>query len=291
VTTIKTKSLLSVTLAAGMTLVFSFCTLPPAFAAESSIPDSSMAEVEEDTPVEETVTEKKIPEESVEEAVKEEPKETAESDSGKTNLKPAAFATESTVTAAVLEEPDDSEETNEELSKARTTTSSEVSAASTSPVLSLKKEQAVNDGERTSETVSAKLGDTITYYLTVTNSEESASAAKSISIVDNIPEGMTYVEGSASGEAAVSNGIIRWTVENLAAGQSVLVSYQAKIPEDASAASYSGTANASCYVESLEDSPKTGDENHSGRWYSVAGVSAAAMLTGACQMIYIKRHG
>lgn|GEM_PF-2886165 len=169
-------------------------------------------------------------------------------------------------------------------------TSHSYSTTSAKPKLTLVKQQAVNGGEKTSESVKARPGDTITYYLTLTNDEGSESAAKDVDIVDDIPQGMKYVEGSAVGDATVSNGSVRWTIGSLKAGQSVLVSYQASIPEDAEAATYSGTANASCYIESSEDSPKTADENQPGLWLASTTASIGTALGGAAA-IRRKRRG
>ena len=169
-------------------------------------------------------------------------------------------------------------------------TSHSYSTTSAKPKLTLVKQQAVNGGEKTSESVKARPGDTITYYLTLTNDESSESAAKDVDIVDDIPKGMKYVEGSAVGDATVSNGSVRWTIGSLKAGQSVLVSYQASIPEDAEAATYSGTANASCYIESSEDSPKTADENQPGLWLASTTASIGTALGGAAA-IRRKRRG
>jgi uncharacterized repeat protein (TIGR01451 family) len=171
-----------------------------------------------------------------------------------------------------------------------TITSHSYSTTSAKPKLTLVKQQAVNGGEKTSESVKARPGDTITYYLTLTNDESSESAAKDVDIVDDIPKGMKYVEGSAVGDATVSNGSVRWTIGSLKAGQSVLVSYQASIPEDAEAATYSGTANASCYIESSEDSPKTADENQPGLWLASTTASIGTALGGAAA-IRRKRRG
>jgi uncharacterized repeat protein (TIGR01451 family) len=171
-----------------------------------------------------------------------------------------------------------------------TITSHSYSTTSAKPKLTLVKQQAVNGGEKTSESVKARPGDTITYYLTLTNDESSESAAKDVDIVDDIPQGMKYVEGSAVGDATVSNGSVRWTIGSLKAGQSVLVSYQASIPEDAEAATYSGTANASCYIESSEDSPKTADENQPGLWLASTTASIGTALGGAAA-IRRKRRG
>ena len=66
------------------------------------------------------------------------------------------------------------------------------------------------------------------------------------------------------------------------------MSYQASIPEDAEAATYSGTANASCSIESEEASPKTADENRPGLWLGGALASLSA-ATGAALSLLRRR--
>jgi uncharacterized repeat protein (TIGR01451 family) len=214
----------------------------------------------------------------------------------RTDLKPYTIKTEIVVekeakkSAKKGKSASKSSTTSTEDSEIGTITSHSYSTTSAKPKLTLVKQQAVNGGEKASESVKARPGDTITYYLTLTNDESSESAAKDVDIVDDIPQGMKYVEGSAVGDATVSNGSVRWTIGSLKAGQSVLVSYQASIPEDAEAATYSGTANASCYIESSEDSPKTADENQPGLWLASTTASIGTALGGAAS-IRRKRRG
>lgn len=247
--------------------------------AEETIPDSALESGE---------TSEELIADSSEESTVEVPKEQPEivkpekkPAKAKKKLKPAVFQTVAEVVAE--EEKPSSEE-------AKPAVESSVSASSSSPVLTLLKEQAVNGGKRTKETLKTRPGDTVTYYLAVTNAEESERPAKAISIMDGIPDGMVYVENSATAGATLKDGSIRWDIDDLAAGETFAVSYQAKIPEDSGAATYSGTANASCHIESMMKSPKTADENHPAVWLAVAGISLAAMLGGAVEALNLKRH-
>lgn len=259
-----------------MALTLSFCAVQPAF-AEEVVPDSSAEVVEV---VEEEPMEIVVEVESAEEAEKPvvlPPKPV------KKKLKTATFTTE----AIVEVEPEQKQETEKKEKPKPVESHSEVSAASTNPVLTMKKEQAVNGGEKTSGSVKAKPGDIITYYLTVTNTERSNSTAQTVTILDHIPNGMILVEGSATSGAVLSDDAIRWDIATLEVGESVEVSYQAQIPKDAKAATYTSTANASCYIESTTPSPKTGDENHPAVWLTVSGVSIVMMAAG---LFGLKRH-
>lgn len=255
-----------------MALTLSFCAVQPAF-AEEVVPDSSaeMVEVVEEEPAEVIVEVDPV------KPVEEPPKPV------KKKLKTATFTTE----AIVEVEPEHEKKQKQKHEQKPVESQSEVSAASTNPVLTMQKEQSVNGGEKTSGSVKAKPGDIITYYLTVTNTEKSNSTAQTVTIVDHIPNGMVMVEGSATSGAILSDDAIRWDIETLEVGASVEVSYQAQIPKDAKAATYTSTANASCYIESTVPSPKTGDENHPAVWLTVGGVSIVMMLAG---LFGLKRH-
>ena len=216
----------------------------------------------------------------------------------RTDLKPYVIQTEKVVeqkakqsakTGSQSGKTSKSSSKTEDGDKAGSITSHSVSTTSAKPKLTLTKQQAVNGGEKTSESVKAKPGDTITYYLTLTNDESAQAAAQDVAIADDIPEGMVYVEGSATGDATVSNGTVRWSIGKVNAGQSVLVSYKASIPEDAEAATYSGTANASCYIENEEDSPKTADENRPGLWMGGA-VTSLVTVVGSVLKLLRKRE-
>ena len=266
---------------------------------EGELPDE---DVEGEEPPEESTAETSAPEQSGDQTPASQPEQKpvvkVSDNPPRTERKPYVIQTEkvveqeakkSTKTGSQSGKTSKSYSKTESGDKAGSITSHSYSTTSAKPKLTLVKQQAVNGGEKTSESVKARPGDTITYYLTLTNDESSESAAKDVDIVDDIPQGMKYVEGSAVGDATVSNGSVRWTIGSLKAGQSVLVSYQASIPEDAEAATYSGTANASCYIESSEDSPKTADENQPGLWLGGA-VTSLVTVVGSVLKLLRKRE-
>lgn len=261
----------------------------PVFAAELDTPDSYteiVEVVEADSP--------ETPIEVIEEAPQPVEVEKAELPQvqppkpAKKNLKAATFSTQSVIQI----EAEESRLPCDSLTEpAPAVSTSEVTSNSANPDLTMTKEQSVNGDEKTAAKVKAKAGDTITFYIIVSNSESSSASAKSITIADHIPNGMIYVENSATAGASISGDTIRWNVDDLAAGQSISVTYQVQIPKDAKATTYTSTANASCRIESIEESPKTADENHPAVWLTMAGVSLAAMLAGAAELFRLKKHG
>ena len=76
------------------------------------------------------------------------------------------------------------------------------------------------------------VGDTLTYHILVINAE--ASAADAV-VTDTIPQGAAYVEGSASHDGVFDgeNGVITWNLEDLAAGETVEITFRVTITEAA----------------------------------------------------------
>ena len=72
-------------------------------------------------------------------------------------------------------------------------------------------------------------GDELTYRITYTNATGSEA---DVTITDVIPMYTTYVDGSASNGGVYADGVITWTLK-LAHGESVSVSFNVKVNEDA----------------------------------------------------------
>jgi uncharacterized repeat protein (TIGR01451 family) len=69
-------------------------------------------------------------------------------------------------------------------------------------------------------------GDTVTYTLTAVN--KTPALAKNIKITSPIPDGTTYVDGSASDGGALVNGILTWKLPTLPSDNQVTFKVQVK---------------------------------------------------------------
>ena len=90
------------------------------------------------------------------------------------------------------------------------------------------KEQAVGDGERTVERKRVVAGDIVTYYVTVTNIGD--IAVNGLIVTDRVPDGLLLVEGSISHGGTEIDGVVTWDLGTLAAGEAVTVSFRIKVP-------------------------------------------------------------
>ncbi len=81
-----------------------------------------------------------------------------------------------------------------------------------------------------------KVGDTLVYYIRFANTATDAAGnpvAADVTVTDKIPEGTTYVEGSASDGGAFAGDTLTWNFPDMAAGETKLLHFLVKI--DASA--------------------------------------------------------
>lgn len=97
------------------------------------------------------------------------------------------------------------------------------------PDLVIEKAQAVGTDAPTTEKLEVTGGKVVTYYITVTNHGE--GAANGVQVADKIPEGLVYVEGSASNGGTVENGIVSWNLGTVEADGQVTVTFQVKVPK------------------------------------------------------------
>ena len=84
-------------------------------------------------------------------------------------------------------------------------------------------------GKKEVNTSEAKVGDTLTYTITLTNS---GNATGTVTVTDEIPAGTTLVEKSITNNGVESNGTITWTDVEVKAGDTVEVSFKATINSD-----------------------------------------------------------
>lgn len=108
-------------------------------------------------------------------------------------------------------------------------TSNETVTEVLKPDLTIEKAQSVGTDAATTEKLEVKGKDVVTYYITVTNNGE--GAANGVQVADKIPEGLAYVEGSASNGGTVENGIVSWELGTVEAGDRVTVTFQVKVPK------------------------------------------------------------
>ncbi|MDE7187806.1 MAG: DUF11 domain-containing protein, partial [Lachnospiraceae bacterium] len=87
------------------------------------------------------------------------------------------------------------------------------------PKIQIEKEQSLNDGPRTKNLLTAKPGDIVTYYITVTSVGN--TTAKDVVVTDAVPsdpKGLTLVPGSISDGGTETNGVITWHLGDLDPG-------------------------------------------------------------------------
>ena len=84
-------------------------------------------------------------------------------------------------------------------------------------------------GKKEVNTSEAKVGDTLTYTITLTNS---GNATGTVTVTDEIPAGTTLVEKSITNNGVESNGTITWTDVEVKAGKTAEVSFKVTINSD-----------------------------------------------------------
>ena len=107
--------------------------------------------------------------------------------------------------------------------------SNEVEIAEGTPELSIEKTQSVNGGAQTKEKLTVEDGDSVTYYLTVTNT--GTATAKDVVVTDEIPEGLTLNTIGNSGTRLNDSKTIAWKIGDLEVGASATVSFTVTVPE------------------------------------------------------------
>ncbi len=185
------------------------------------------------------------------------------------------------------------------------------------PDILIEKMQVVGEGktlaDATKETLAVKAGDIVTYYITVANKGD--GYAKDLTITDKIPEGLTLVEGSISGNGTEKDGVITWNFGELAAGTDLVVNFSVKVPEVKESTQWKNIGTVKYYepddtpkeeesnevvfeekvvkeeennVQSTVSAPKTGDTTSTAMWSTLA--FASLVVCGALLVIEKKRR-
>ena len=84
-------------------------------------------------------------------------------------------------------------------------------------------------GKKEVDKAEAKVGDTLTYTITLTNN---GNADGTVTVTDEIPAGTTLVEKSITNNGVESNGTITWTDVEVKAGKTAEVSFKVTINSD-----------------------------------------------------------
>ena len=90
--------------------------------------------------------------------------------------------------------------------------------------------------EKTANAKTANVGDTLTYTVKLTNDEAASSAWKEVVLTDEIPDGLTFADGSVYVESKAAkhsfeNGLLSVPLGDIAAGQTVSVTFKATDPK------------------------------------------------------------
>ena len=91
--------------------------------------------------------------------------------------------------------------------------------------------------EKTANVTTANVGDTLTYTVGLTNDKAASSAWKEVNLTDEIPDGLTFVDSSVyvdgkSAEHSFKDGVLSVPVGDIAAGQTVTVTFKATVNND-----------------------------------------------------------
>ena len=91
--------------------------------------------------------------------------------------------------------------------------------------------------EKTADVQTANVGDTLTYTVKLMNDEVASSAWKEVVLTDEIPDGMTFVDSSVyvdndAAQHSFENGLLTVPLGDIAAGQTVIVTFKATVNND-----------------------------------------------------------
>lgn len=91
--------------------------------------------------------------------------------------------------------------------------------------------------EKTANVKAANVGDTLTYTVKLSNDKAASSAWKEVVLTDEIPDGLTFADGSVyvdneAAEHAFKNGLLSVLLGDIAAGQTVTVTFKATVNAD-----------------------------------------------------------
>lgn len=104
--------------------------------------------------------------------------------------------------------------------------------------------------EKTADVQTANVGDTLTYTVKLMNDEVASSAWKEVVLTDELPDGLTFVDGSVyvdnkAAQHSFENDLLTVPLGDIAAGQTVTVTFKATVNNDM----YNQTVNNTAVAE------------------------------------------
>ena len=104
--------------------------------------------------------------------------------------------------------------------------------------------------EKTADVQTANVSDTLTYTVKLTNGKSASSAWKEVVLTDDLPDGLAFVDSSVyvdgkSAEHSFKEGVLSIPVDDIAAGQTVTVTFKATVNADM----YNQTINNTAVAE------------------------------------------
>lgn len=125
--------------------------------------------------------------------------------------------------------------------------------------LVIEKKQGLGEEEPVKTTLDVDSGDTVTYYITVTNEDNQDSGE--LTLTDTLADGLELVEGSISdnGTSTDESGkiTITWNLGSLKAGDSKTVSFKVKVPSVSKTTEWPNTAELTEKIPSEDGSEDT----------------------------------
>lgn len=119
-------------------------------------------------------------------------------------------------------------------------------------MLVLGAEQKVNDRAFTSDEVTVVAGNEITYKITVKNALK--GTATDVEVINPLPQGLEYVQGSASGEGYLSQGNLIWRLPDIKGEESVELTFKCKVGSTTTLNKYAESAVANYSHANISDS-------------------------------------
>lgn len=121
--------------------------------------------------------------------------------------------------------------------------------------------------EKTADVKTANVGDTLTYTVKLSNNKAASSAWKEVVLTDAIPDSLTFADSSVyvdgkSAEHSFKDGVLSVSVGDIAAGQTVAVTFKAKVNADM----YNQTIYNTAVAEGENGSIKDEDGNETGKY-------------------------